>query len=112
MRPAITTISVAITIAFFLRPAAQGQLRSDSSIVACNLMRVIRLMPFSILNLFIQISYQPCGYLNPIRQVYRIDLVSILLCSALYSQRAGTTSASADARQPKAGSFPPFSIFF
>src|SRR5258708_1832490 len=63
-------------------------------------------MPFSILNLFIQISYRPCAYLNPISQGYLTDQVSILPCSTLYSQRAGTTSARTDARQRKGGVVP------
>src|SRR6266849_986684 len=76
--------------------------------VACNFTRLIRLMPLSILNLLIQTSYRPRAYLIPTSSGYRTDLVSILLCCTLHSQRAGTTSASPDARQPKAGSFPPF----
>src|SRR5438034_9170644 len=62
-------------------------------------------------NLLIQTSYRSCAHLIPISSGYRTDLVSILLCSNLGSQRAGTTSASVGARQPKAGSFPPFCEF-
>jgi hypothetical protein len=58
-----------------------------------------------------EISVAILVFLMPIGSTSRTDLVLILLCSTDCTQRAGTTSASDDARQPKAGSFPPFAIF-
>ena len=51
------------------------------------------------------------AHLIPISSGSRSDLVWILLRSTFCGQSTGTTSASDDTRQPKAGSFPYFGEF-